>query len=103
MAQKVLAAHSGERTVAPGQLVVTEVDIVVMADSVFYRTADRLPEDLKRVAHPERIAVLLDHAVPAPTVKAATAHKRAREHAERLGFRWMADVGRHGIEPLGQQ
>jgi len=98
MAQKVLAAHSGERTVAPGQLVVTEVDLVVMADSVFYRTADRLPEDLKRVAHPERIAVLLDHAVPAPTVKAATAHKRAREHAARLGFRWMADVGRHGIE-----
>jgi 3-isopropylmalate/(R)-2-methylmalate dehydratase large subunit len=98
MAQKVLAQHSGETAVVPGQLVVTEVDLVVMADSVFYKAADRLPEDLKRVSHPERVAVLPDHAVPAPNVKAALAHKRAREHADRLGFRWLADVGRGGIE-----
>lgn len=98
MAQKVLAKHSGETAVVPGQLVVTEVDLVVMADSVFYKAADRLPEDLKKVAHPERIAVLLDHGVPAPNVKAAVAHKRAREHADRLGFRWLSDVGRGGIE-----
>src|ERR1700744_5318224 len=98
MAQKVLAKHSGETAVVPGQLVVTEVDLVVMADSVFYVAPDRLPEDLKRVSHPERVAVLPDHAVPAPNVKAALAHKRAREHADRLGFRWLADVGRGGIE-----
>ncbi|WP_329133785.1 aconitase/3-isopropylmalate dehydratase large subunit family protein [Streptomyces sp. NBC_01476] len=98
MAHKVLAAHSGEKTVTPGQLVVTEVDLVVMADSVFYKTAERLPDDLLKVAHPERVAVLLDHAIPAPTVKAATAHKRAREHSERLGFRYFSDIGRGGIE-----
>src|SRR5262245_49398403 len=98
MAHKVLAAHSGATSVRPGQMVVTEVDLVVMADSVFHRTMDRLPEDLLKVAHPERVAVLLDHAVPAPTVKAATAHRRAREHAQRLGFQWFADIGRGGIE-----
>lgn len=98
MAQKVLAAHSGLDVVVPGQLVVTDVDVIVSSDSVFQQTADRLPSDLKKVLHPERVAVLLDHAVPAPTVKTALAHKRAREHAQRLGFRWMADVGRGGIE-----
>jgi 3-isopropylmalate/(R)-2-methylmalate dehydratase large subunit len=98
MAHKVLAAHSGEKTIVPGQLVVTDVDLVVMADSVFHLTADRLPSDLRKVAHPERVAVLLDHAVPAPTVRTALAHKRAREHTDRLGFRWLADVGRGGIE-----
>jgi 3-isopropylmalate/(R)-2-methylmalate dehydratase large subunit len=98
MAHKVLAAHSGEKTVTPGQLVVTEVDLVVMADSVFYKTAERLPNDLLKVAHPERVAVLLDHAIPAPTVNAAAAHKRAREHTARLGFKYFADVGRGGIE-----
>lgn len=98
MAQKVLAAHSGQAEVVPGQLVVTEVDLIVMADSVFYRTVDRLPGDLLRVSRPERVAVLLDHAIPAPTVKAAEAHRRAREHAERLGFQWFADIGRGGIE-----
>jgi 3-isopropylmalate/(R)-2-methylmalate dehydratase large subunit len=98
MAHKVLAAHSGEATVVPGQMVVTEPDLAVMADSVFYQTADRLPSDLRKVTYPDRVAVLLDHAVPAPTVKAAHAHARAREHVERLGLRWFADVGRHGIE-----
>ena len=98
MAQKVLARHSGEAAVVPGQLVTTEVDLVVMADSVFYKADDRLPTDLKKVSHPERVAVLFDHQVPAPSVKSALAHKRAREHADRLGFRWLADVGRGGIE-----
>ncbi|MFF4600713.1 aconitase/3-isopropylmalate dehydratase large subunit family protein [Amycolatopsis sp. NPDC001319] len=98
MAQKVLARHAGLDHVEPGQLVVTDVDVVVTSDSVFHQTADRLPSDLKKVDHPERVAVLLDHAVPAPTVKTALAHKRGREHAERFGFRWLADVGRHGIE-----
>jgi 3-isopropylmalate/(R)-2-methylmalate dehydratase large subunit len=98
MAQKVLAARSGLDEVRPGQLLVTDVDLVVLADTVFNPTADRMPDDLKRVAHPERIAVLMDHAVPAPTIKAATAQKRAREHAERLGFRRVADVGKGGIE-----
>ncbi len=98
MAHKVLAAHSGEKTITPGQMVVTEVDLVVMADSVFYRAAERLPDDLIKVAHPERVAVLLDHAVPAPNVKSATAHRRAREHCERLGLKYFADIGRGGIE-----
>jgi 3-isopropylmalate/(R)-2-methylmalate dehydratase large subunit len=98
MAHKVLAAHSGEKTITPGQMVVTEVDLVVMADSVFYKQAERLPDDLIKVAHPERVAVLLDHAVPAPNVKSATAHRRAREHTERLGFQYFTDIGRGGIE-----
>jgi 3-isopropylmalate/(R)-2-methylmalate dehydratase large subunit len=98
MAQKVLARKSGNAEVRPGQLVVTDVDLVVMADTVFNPQADRMPDDLKKVAYPERVAVLMDHAVPAPTIKAATAHRRAREHAARLGFRRVADVGKGGIE-----
>ncbi|MBB5787243.1 aconitase/3-isopropylmalate dehydratase large subunit family protein [Jiangella mangrovi] len=98
MAHKVLAARSGRDHVRPGQLVVTDVDLIVMADTVFNPTADRMPTDLLRVSHPERVVVLMDHAVPAPSIKAATAHRRAREHAERLGFRRLADVGKGGIE-----
>lgn len=98
MAHKVLAARSGLAEVRPGQIVVTDVDLIVMADTVFSQTPDCMPDDLKRVAHPERVAVLMDHAVPAPTIRVANAHRRAREHAERLGFRRIADVGRGGIE-----
>jgi 3-isopropylmalate/(R)-2-methylmalate dehydratase large subunit len=98
MAHKVLAARSGLAEVTPGQIVVTDVDLIVMADTVFSQTPDCLPDDLKKVAHPERVAVLMDHAVPAPTIRVANAHRRAREHAARLGFRHIADVGRGGIE-----
>jgi 3-isopropylmalate/(R)-2-methylmalate dehydratase large subunit len=98
MAHKVLAARSGLAEVRPGQIVVTDVDLIVMADTVFSQTPDCMPDDLKKVAHPERVAVLMDHAVPAPTIRVANAHRRAREHAARLGFRRIADVGRGGIE-----
>jgi len=98
MAQKVLAARSGLASVRPGQIVVTDVDLIVLADTVFNLEPTRLPKDIKKVAHPERIAVLMDHAVPAPNIKYATAQKRAREHAKRLGFRTIADVGKGGIE-----
>ncbi|MCU1412407.1 MAG: 3-isopropylmalate dehydratase large subunit [Rhodoglobus sp.] len=98
MVHKVLAARSGLAEVHPGQIVVTDVDLIVLADSVFNPEPERLPTDIKKVAHPERIAVLMDHAVPAPNIKYATAHKRAREHAKRLGFGRMAEVGKGGIE-----
>jgi 3-isopropylmalate/(R)-2-methylmalate dehydratase large subunit len=98
MAHKVLAARSGLAEVKPGQIVVTDVDLIVMADTIFSQTPDCMPDDLKRVAHPERVAVLMDHAVPAPTIRVANAHRRAREHTARLGFRRIADVGRGGIE-----
>ena len=98
MAHKILAARSGLAEVRPGQIVVTDVDLIVMADTVFSQTPDCMPDDLKRVAHPERVAVLMDHAVPAPTLRVANAHRPAREHTDRLGFRRIADVGRGGIE-----
>jgi 3-isopropylmalate/(R)-2-methylmalate dehydratase large subunit len=74
------------------------VDLIVLADTVFSDTADTLPTDLVRVAHPERIVALMDHGVPAPNERYARAQARAREHASRLGFRELADVGRGGIE-----
>jgi len=98
MAQNVLAKRSGRAIVRPGDIVVTEVDLIVLADTVFSRTADTLPDDLLRVAHPDRIAVLMDHGVPAPNERYAESQARAREHAKRLGFGRVADVGRGGIE-----
>jgi 3-isopropylmalate/(R)-2-methylmalate dehydratase large subunit len=98
MAHKVLAAHSGQRALEPGQVVVTEVDRIVVSDAIFQRTVSALPSDILRVDHPDRVAVVLDHGAPAPTPRIAEAHARAREHARRLGLEYFADVGRNGIE-----
>jgi 3-isopropylmalate/(R)-2-methylmalate dehydratase large subunit len=49
------------------------------------------------VHDPEKVAIVLDHAVPAPTVSDAENHTRARAFAQRFGIRHFYDVGAHGI------
>jgi 3-isopropylmalate/(R)-2-methylmalate dehydratase large subunit len=93
MAEKILARHSGQTTVRPGDIVVCEVDKVVQIDLVFSASAE-MP---KRIADANKIAIILDHAVPAPTVGDAEGQAIAREFARRFGIEKFFDIGRHGI------
>jgi 3-isopropylmalate/(R)-2-methylmalate dehydratase large subunit len=95
MLQKILARHAGVESVEVGDIVVCEVDTVVMLDLLF--SNGRLPADPKRIAHPERVVVILDHAVPAPTVFDAAGHTLAREFVKKFGIQRFFDVGSHGI------
>lgn len=95
MLEKILASRSGRDVVRPGDIVVTQVDTVVMIDLVF--SSGRLPADPKRLADPDRIVVMLDHAVPAPTIHDAAGHALARDFVRRFGIRRFFDVGGHGI------
>ena len=89
MTEKILARKSGSREVRPGDIVVCEVDLAVQIDVGF-----QMPN---QVFDPERIVLVADHAVPAPTVEAAGAHAAMREASRRFGIRHLHDVGRHGI------
>jgi 3-isopropylmalate/(R)-2-methylmalate dehydratase large subunit len=95
MLQKILARHAGVESVRVGDIVVCEVDTVVMLDLIF--SNGRLPADPRRIAHPERVVVILDHAVPAPTVFDAAGHTLAREFVKKFGIERFVDVGGHGI------
>jgi 3-isopropylmalate/(R)-2-methylmalate dehydratase large subunit len=95
MLQKILARHAGVESVRVGDIVVCEVDTVVMLDLIF--SNGRLPADPRRIAHPERVVVILDHAVPAPTVFDAAGHSLAREFVKKFGIERFVDVGGHGI------
>jgi homoaconitase/3-isopropylmalate dehydratase large subunit len=64
MIDKILARHAGLDRVAPGEIVVCDGDLAVRVDLEFSIAGMDL--DPKRIADPERIAVVLDHAVPAP-------------------------------------
>ncbi len=47
-----------------------------------------------RVLHPERLAITLDHAVPAPTTKHAQNHAEIREFVREQGIAHFFEVGR---------
>ena len=93
MAEKILARHSGQAVVRPGDIAVCEVDKIIQIDLVFAASAE-MP---KRISNPSKIAIILDHAIPAPTVGDADGQAIAREFARRFGIEKFYDVGRHGI------
>ncbi|MCE0763699.1 3-isopropylmalate dehydratase large subunit [Pseudonocardia kujensis] len=90
--ETILARAAGRDRVRPGDTVVTRVDMNVLIDLMFTRWVDPL-----RIADPDRTAIVLDHAVPAPTLVDAEAGVRARHFAEAFGIKRFFDVGRHGI------
>ncbi len=91
--EKILSSHSTGEPVVPGQIVTCEVDRVVELDLQFSRGA---PQP-RRVFDPSRIAIVLDHAAPAPTVIDAEQHQAARRFAEEFGITELFDIGRQGI------
>jgi len=94
--EKVLARASGRDRVSAGDIVVTSVDRAVLLDMQFSSTAVQWREP-QRVAHPERLAVIIDHAVPAATANDALGARRARAFVARFGLSDFFDVGDHGI------
>jgi hypothetical protein len=50
-----------------------------------------------RIHDPHKVTVVMDHAVPAPTLKDAAAGPKARKFVEDFGIENFFDVGRHGI------
>ena len=91
--EQILAAHSGGAPVVPGQIVTCDVDRVVELDLQF-ASGGITPV---RVHDPSRIAIVLDHAAPAPTVLDATSHQRARRFAAEFGITDLFDIGQQGI------
>jgi 3-isopropylmalate/(R)-2-methylmalate dehydratase large subunit len=92
MIEKILARASGRPRVGVGDVVVCEVDKIVLIDLPFVDWIEPL-----RMVDPERLIVVIDHAVPAPSVADAQAAATAREFVKRWGIRQFFDVGRHGI------
>jgi 3-isopropylmalate/(R)-2-methylmalate dehydratase large subunit len=91
--EKILARAAGREHVDVGEFVVCEVDMTVLIDLQFAT----LWASPTRIADPDRLAVIMDHAVPAPSVSDADGGVRARAFVEQHGVKRFFDVGRHGI------
>ncbi|MBA0045113.1 aconitase/3-isopropylmalate dehydratase large subunit family protein [Mycobacteroides sp. LB1] len=91
--ESILARKSGRDSVSVGDTVVVDVDMTVMIDLQF---ATMWIPPLK-INDPEKLAIVMDHAVPAPTLKDAAGGPHARRFAADFGIERFYDVGRHGI------
>jgi 3-isopropylmalate/(R)-2-methylmalate dehydratase large subunit len=95
--EKILAKSCGKKMVQPGDIVDATVDMVMVHDL----TGPLAVEAFKRIGiskvwDNKKIVVILDHQVPAESVKAAELHKMLRSFAKEQGIRFY-DVGRGGI------
>jgi 3-isopropylmalate/(R)-2-methylmalate dehydratase large subunit len=91
--EKILARKAGLESVGPGDTVVVDVDMTVLIDLQF---ATMWLQPLK-IHDPDKLAIVMDHTVPAPTLKDAEGGPRARKFAADFEIERFYDVGRHGI------
>ncbi|HEY2699411.1 MAG TPA: aconitase/3-isopropylmalate dehydratase large subunit family protein [Pseudonocardiaceae bacterium] len=93
MIENLLARKAGVPSVKPGDTVTVDVDMCVLIDLQF-ATTWLTPT---RINDPDKVAVIMDHAVPAPTLKDAAGGPKARKFVADFGIEKFYDVGRHGI------
>jgi 3-isopropylmalate/(R)-2-methylmalate dehydratase large subunit len=98
IAEKILAAHSGKKQVAPGEYINPRVDMVLSNDitaPIAIREFKRL--GVKKVFDPKKIVMVADHFVPNKDIASAEQAKEMREFCQEYGVRFY-DVGEMGIE-----
>ena len=93
-AQKALARAAGLEMVQVGQVVDAAPDVVLSHDNTaaIRKIWQEFGQD--RVLIPDRLAITLDHAVPAPTTKHAQNHAEIREFVREQDIANFWDVGR---------
>ena len=92
MTEKILSRAAGKKEVHAGEIVECEVSAAVLVELTF--SGLRKP---KKVWDPDKVWLVADHMVPAPTVDSANDQLNMRRFAERVGVKNLIDVGKHGI------
>ena len=95
--EKILAKASGKKAVHPGEIVDANVDMVMVHDLTGPLAVEAFKKiGPKKVWDYKKVVVILDHQVPAESVKAAELHKTMRQFAKDQNLTFY-DVGRGGI------
>ncbi|NLL89957.1 MAG: 3-isopropylmalate dehydratase large subunit [Dehalococcoidales bacterium] len=96
--EKILAAHSGKKTLAPGQFVNVRVDMVLSNDI----TAPIAIKEFKKIGvdkvfDPSKVVMVPDHFTPNKDIAAAEQAKMVREFALEQKINYF-EIGKMGIE-----
>src|SRR5215470_17428316 len=97
MIEKILAKASGKKEVAPGEVVIANVDLMVMHDLSANFVARVFREELEggTVLAPSRIAFVFEHNFSPATEEAARTLHKVRRFAAEHGIRNLFNGG-HG-------
>ena len=93
-AEKALARAAGLAEVVAGQIVDAAPDVALSHDNTAAISKIFRALGVERVKYPQRLAIALDHAVPAPTTVHATNHAETRKFVEEQGIANFFEVGR---------
>lgn len=96
--QKIFARHTGRGSVAAGELITADVDLVLGNDITSPVAIKEMKKAGDRVKYPDKVVLVLDHFVPAKDIKSAEQCKTVRDFAAEQGIRHFYDVGRAGVE-----
>ena len=95
--EKILAKASGKQVVHPGEIVDANVDMIMVHDLTGPLAVEAFKKiGVQKVWDNRKAVVILDHQVPAESVKAAELHKTMRQFAKDQKLR-IYDIGRGGI------
>ncbi len=95
--EKILAKASGKKAVHPGEIADVNVDMVMVHDLTGPLAVEAFKKiGVQKVWNSQKVVVILDHQIPAESVRAAELHKTMRQFAKEQKIR-IYDVGRGGI------
>jgi 3-isopropylmalate/(R)-2-methylmalate dehydratase large subunit len=93
-AEKALARASGVVGARAGDVLDIRPDLIFSHDNTAAIRKIFLGFGGKNILHPERVAITLDHAVPAPTTLHAQNHSEIRAWVQEQGIQHFFEVGR---------
>jgi 3-isopropylmalate/(R)-2-methylmalate dehydratase large subunit len=99
LTEKILAKHTDQEEVEPGDLVLAKVDLALASDlSIQPGIKIFRDKSISEVFDKDRIALVPDHFVPSRDIKAAEHSKAMRQFARHYKISNYFEVGRMGIE-----
>lgn len=98
MTEKILAKHSGHASVSAGDLLISQVDLVLANDITGPPAITEFEKIGRPVFDKNKIALVPDHFSPCKDIKSATMCKRMRDFSRKHEITNYFEVGRMGIE-----
>ena len=97
ISEKILARASGKDKVTAGEIVDANVDKIMVHDLTGPLAVEAFRKiGLKQVWNNQKIVIILDHQIPANSIKAAELHKIMRNFAKEQQLK-LYDIGEGGI------
>ncbi|MCD6411154.1 MAG: 3-isopropylmalate dehydratase large subunit [Thermoplasmata archaeon] len=93
IAEKILARASNREDIEAGDIVEAEVDLAMSHDNAALVSKVFGEIGAEKVWDPSKIVIILDHRVPANTIKSAEGHKTIRQFVKEQGIENFHDIG----------